>query len=184
MRRTLVQPADVSTALAELKTWLAISRPNEDALLESLLRAGIEACEGFTGQAPLSQIVEEAVPVCAGSHALSSRPVRAFLAVDLVAADGSRKPLEPDDYEFAIESDGSARIELPRRFTGRGVTARFEAGLADGWGTLPAPLKQGVIRLAAFEYRERDRSGAAAADNAPPASVIALWRPWRIVRLA
>jgi len=49
----------------------------------------------------------------------------------------------------------------------------FEAGLAVGWAGLPAPLRQGVVLLAAYLFDERDTS------TAPPVAVTALWRPFR-----
>ena len=43
---------------------------------------------------------------------------------------------------------------------------------------LDAPLRHGIVRLAAHQYRERDEGAAVL-----PAAVIALWRPYRMVRL-
>ncbi|HEX8445121.1 MAG TPA: head-tail connector protein [Sphingomonas sp.] len=42
---------------------------------------------------------------------------------------------------------------------------------------MPAPVRQGIVRLAAYLYAHRDD------DAAPPAAVAALWRPFRQVRL-
>jgi hypothetical protein len=46
------------------------------------------------------------------------------------------------------------------------------------WGA--HPLRQGVVRLAAHLYAERDGPEL----GGPPAAVTALWRPWRRMRLA
>ncbi len=184
MRRTLVQPADVSTALAELKTWLGISRSNEDDMLAGLLRAGLEACEAFTGQAPLSQTVEEHLPVRGGSYDLKSRPVRALLNAELVAQDGTRNAIDTGDLGFVLHSDGTARVESAPAFEGRAISLHLDVGLAADWATVPASLRQGLIRLAAFEYRYRDQAVGDKPQAVPPASVTALWRPWRQLRLA
>jgi uncharacterized iron-regulated protein len=53
------------------------------------------------------------------------------------------------------------------------------AGLADDWGEVSAPLREGIVRFAAHLYRDRD----AASTREPPAAVAALWRPWRELRL-
>ena len=186
MRRTIVEQADVSAAaLAELKNWLGITRPNEDDLLIDLLHASLAACEAFTGQVPLSQLVEERLPVTAGRYMLTTRPVATAIAtVELVAQDGSRSVVDPADYEVALASPGSACFHLMRELDGQGVAVRLRAGIASIWEEIPAALKQGMIRLAAFHYRDRDRTGDAASAAMPPASVAALWRPWRSMRLA
>lgn len=48
-----------------------------------------------------------------------------------------------------------------------------------GWQDLPQPLRHGIIRHAAHQYRERDAGPA----ETPPAAVAALWRPYRRIRL-
>lgn len=53
--------------------------------------------------------------------------------------------------------------------------------LPEEWDDVPQALRHGTIRLAAHLYRRRDDE----ADSAtPPASVAALWRPWRRLHLA
>ena len=184
MRRTITEPADVSTdALAELKSWLGITRPNEDALLEDLLRTSIDTCEAYTGQAALSQLIEERIPTDRRHAVLVSRPVTSLVAVEVVAQDGSRNALDPSDFEFSINSTGEASIMLNASVDGQAIAVLVRAGIAATWANVPAALKQGLIRLAAYYYRDRDVTGAGAAANAPPASVSALWRPWRLVRL-
>ena len=99
-----------------------------------------------------------------------------------IATDGTREalPLPTDALEWRIAV--SACVQLLRPFDGRGIALQLVVGIADDWDSLPASLRHGVIRLAAHLYRERDRDGKAGA--AVPASVTALWRPWRSTRLA
>ena len=52
--------------------------------------------------------------------------------------------------------------------------------MAASWELLPEGIRQGVIRLAAFQHREREGDQAA---PVPPSAVAALWRPWRRVHL-
>lgn len=182
MQRTIVAGPDLSgAALADLKSWLGISRPNEDAMLERVLGSALGLCEAFTGQAPLVQTVEERVGPRGGWTELKSRPVASLISAELVADDGSRSTLDAGDFDFRLDAASSARFELKRSLTGQSVAVRVNVGIASDWATLPAPLKQGVIRMAAHQYRDRDMSGAR--EVPPPASVAALWRPWRILRL-
>jgi uncharacterized phiE125 gp8 family phage protein len=176
MRRTIITPAVLpSAALAELKQWLGITVAADDVSLTHLLAAAMETCESFTGRMPLLQTCREALAAQGGWQMLATRPVVSVLAVE--RSDGTA--LDADAFALELEADGSARVRL---FASEpGMVVRFTAGLAPSWGELPEALRHGVIRLAAHQHREREGSGAA---PIPPASVVALWRPWRRVRLA
>ncbi len=184
MRRTITEPADVSgAALAELKSWLGISRSNEDELLAGLLLASLDMCEAFTGQAPLSQLAEERVPARAGRYSLTSQPVKSLVSAEVLAEDGTLEPLNPTEFEVEFGATGKTFFHLLKDADGQAVALLVRVGLADNWDAIPAALKQGLIRLAAFHYRDRDRTGGSKTDAVPPASVSALWRPWRNMRL-
>jgi uncharacterized phiE125 gp8 family phage protein len=180
MHRTIVQPPVLGgAALAELKHWLGISRPNDDAALTGLLEASLTICEAFTGKAPLRQTVEEIVPLISGWQELVSRPVHNITAAAVIAADGTREVLALPSAALEWRIAGNACVQLLRPFEGRGLALQLVVGIAQDWATLPAPLRHGIIRLAAHHFRDREgKSGAI-----PPASVTALWRPWRELRL-
>lgn len=179
MQRTIVQPPVLDgAALAELKHWLGISRPNDDAALTGLLETSITICEAFTGQAPLSQTVEEVIPIAAGWQELVSRPVQGLTGAALIAADGTRQTLTIPLDTIEMRIGRSACVQLLHPLEGSGVALQLVVGIAAQWDGLPAPLRQGIIRLAAHHHRDREGKASAV----PPASVTALWRPWRDVR--
>jgi uncharacterized phiE125 gp8 family phage protein len=183
MERIIVQPPVLGgAALAELKHWLGISRPAEDAALTGLLEASHGICEAFIGKSPLMQTVEEVIALVAGWQELTARPVRDVTGAALIATDGSRQtlPIPGDTFELRIAD--TACVRLLRPLEGRGVALRLVIGIAEDWEQVPAPLRHGIIRLAAHHYRDRDRDTKDSV--APPASVTALWRPWRTVRIA
>lgn len=180
MQRTIVAPAELpGAALAELKQWLAVRSPADDAALTALLRAALETCEAFTGAMPLASACEEVLTASGEWQRLATRPVIAITAVEAIPAEGPRYPLAADAYQIELEADGSGLIRVVRQGNAGRVAVRFSAGLAPAWELLPEGLRHGVVRLAAHHWRIRD-SGA---DAAPPAAVAALWRPWRRVRL-
>lgn len=182
MERIIVQPPMLGgAALVELKHWLGISRPTEDAALIRLLEASLAICEAFTGKIPLLQTVEEVVALRSGWQEVSSRPVRTLVSAALIAADGTRETLAVPGDTLELQIADSACVQLLRPFDGRGVALQLVVGIADDWEQVPAPLRHGIISLAAHHYRDRDRNGRVSA--APPAAVTALWRPWRSVRL-
>lgn len=181
MNRVILTPAELpSSALAELKQWLGVTTARDDAPLAALLAAALETCEAFTGRMPLVAVCEQTVPATTGWQALSTRPVQAITLVEGIAGDGTRLALPAGSYEIDLDADGTGRVRLPPSAAASKAAIRFRAGLADEWDSLPDGLRQGMIRLAAHQHRERDTSGAA---PLPPASVAALWRPWRRMRL-
>lgn len=180
MNRVILTPAVLSgAALAELRQWLGITTTGDDSPLLSLLTTALDVCEGFTGKMPLEAECEEVLPARSGWHILTTRPVMAIAGVEIIAADGSRSALDASAYDIDLDADGAGRIRLPD--TGARVAVRFTAGLAADWTDLPESLRHGLIRLAAHQHRERETEGAA---PLPPASVAALWRPWRRMHLA
>lgn len=180
MQRIIVQPpAPGEAALAELKHWLGISRPNDDDVLGALLDTSLALCEAFTGKAPLRQRVEETIPLCGVWHELVSRPVHEVTGAALIAADGTRAALGPLSEALEWRIGGSACVRLLRPLEGAALAVELDVGIAADWAGLPAPLRHGVIRLAAHHFRDRESKSSAV----PPASVTALWRPWREVRL-
>ncbi|HKR92528.1 head-tail connector protein [Novosphingobium sp.] len=182
MNRVTLTPAALpGAALAELKQWLGITTGRDDAPLAGLLSAALDICEGFTGQMPLEAECEEVLPALPGWHALTTRPVQAIAAIEGIGPDGVRFPLDADSYEIELEADGTGRVRLPSFGDDARVAVRFTAGIAPDWNALPPSLRHGLLRLAAHQHRERENEGAA---PLPPAAVVALWRPWRRVRLA
>lgn len=183
MQRTIVQPpVPGDAALAELKHWLGISRPNDNEVLEQLIHASLTICEAFTGKAPLRQTVEEITPLAGGWQELVSRPVREITGAELIKADGTREVIAALTEALEWRISGSACIQLQRPLEGQGMALQLVVGVAEDWSGLPAPLRHGIIRLAAHHFRHRDSHGETSASAAPPASVTALWRPWRDVR--
>jgi len=169
------------TALAELKQWLGITTSADDAPLETLLAASLAVCEGFTGSMPVESGCEEVLPASACWQPLSTMPVQAITAAEGIAPDGARFELAPEQWEAELYAGGSGQVRMPDPGAAHAIAVRFTAGLAADWDALPDALRHGLIRLAAHQHRERETSGAA---PLPPASVAALWRPWRRVRLA
>lgn len=181
MNRVILSPAVLPTsALAELKQWLGITTSRDDGALSALLATALETCEGFTGQMPLECGCEEVLGTAPGWHTLATRPVLAITTVENIAADGSRLAIGSDSYAIELDADGTGRVRLLTPHTVRRIAVRFTAGLSAGWDGLPDSIRHGLIRLAAHQHRQRESDGAA---PLPPASVAALWRPWRRLRL-
>lgn len=180
MNRVILTPAVLpSSALAELKQWLGITTAIDDAPLARLLAAALDTCEAFIGAMPIEATCEEVIDAQGGWQNLATRPVQAIAAVERLATDGTRTALAPTSWEADLDADDAGKLRLSG--TAARVAVRFTAGLAPDWDALPESLRHGVVRLAAHQHRERESNGAG---PLPPASVAALWRPWRRLRLA
>jgi hypothetical protein len=104
---------------------------------------------------------EEVLPAGRGWLGLATRPVQAITAI---------AGLPSDAWEGELDGDGGGRVRLISHGDIGFVTVRFTAGLAPDWPSLPEGLRQGVMRLAAHQHREREGSGAS---PLPPAAVAA-----------
>jgi hypothetical protein len=205
MMRVIVTPAVLPpSALAELKQWLGISTTFDDAQLSDLLATALDVCADFTGLLPLTCGVEETIPLrdaphpvdwqvrrytqdrlaaggFGGGQALASRPVQQVTGVALLQPDDTRVPVAAGGYEVRLDAEGGCHVRVNDAADHGRAVVSFTAGLAPDWDHLAQPLRHGVMRLAAHQYRQRETTGA---DALPPASVTALWRPYRRMRLA
>ncbi len=182
MKRAIVTPAALApAALSELKDWLGITTPADDTQLTALLRAALEMCEHFTGTMPLQQDCEEVLPASTAWQAFSTRPVQAITAIEGIPAEGARFALPIGNYAIELDPGGGGRVLVSNPGAAGRIAVRLTAGLAPDWASLPELLRHGILRLAAFQYRQRED---VAAPTTPPAAVAALWRPWRRLRLA
>lgn len=181
MKRTIITPPALApAALDELKDWLAITTGAEDAFLAGLLRTALETCEAFTGQMPIEATCEEIHPGDTAWRGLATRPVQAVTGVEGIPAEGARFAMASEDYLVDLDAEGGAHIRLLRQGAAGRIAVRFVAGLAPDWASLPGSLRHGIVRLAADAYRARNAEEPA---GEPRTAVLALWRPWRRMRL-
>lgn len=177
--RRVIAGGDLAPALAELKHWLGITRTVDNAQLTTLIGAGLEACEAFTGMTPLTSTIEETRDASHEWARLTTQPIAQVTDVETLADDGARASLGEEDYDLHLAGDGSAQLRLRSGPFLRRVVVTLEAGLAPDWASLPDGLRHGILRFAAFLHREGEQGA-----SEPPAAIAALWRPWRQVRLA
>lgn len=161
--------APLAVSLGEVKAYLRIDGAEEDALLAGLVRSACALCEAFTGQVLIAEARSQTIAADGQWHRLSATPVRSFEGA-FVGADAAA-------FDSLTDASGDGWVRVSGSTAARVVV---EAGLADDWNGVPEPLRQGIVRLTAHLYANRDAAG----DAGPPAAVAALWRPWRRMRLA
>ncbi|WP_242147467.1 hypothetical protein [Sphingomonas sp. BAUL-RG-20F-R05-02] len=173
MNDVTLEAGDRAAALAEVKAMLRLVSVEEDALIAALAETALGLAEQFIGQALIAREMRDVLPVSAAWQRLAYAPVRSIGAV--AAVDGAALASEAYAIDIDAAGDGWVRV-IDAGGAGR-VAVTFVAGLADGWGAIPAPIRQGAVLLAAHLFTERD------AASAVPAAVTALWRPFRRMAL-
>lgn len=171
--------AALPVALDEVRAFLRIEESAEDALIAGFVRSAAASCEAFTGRALIARTAREIVTADGAWVRLAAGPVRSIDAVAGIRADGAESALSAEAYAIDVDEAGDGWVRVARSAGVKRAAARFTAGMADDWNGVPEPLRQGIVRLAAHLY------GARGENEAPvPASVAALWRPWRRLRVA
>jgi len=168
-----IDQGGLAISLAECKAYLRLERDDEDAVLAGLIRTAMGLCEAFIGQWLLVRESEQRLEAVGGWQRLPVLPVVAVLGV----RDGETA-LPEADFAADIELSGQGWVRL----NGASLVApvvRYRAGLAMDWNGIPEPLRQGLVRLVVHLFTHRDAADA----GAPPAAVVAMWRPWRRMRL-
>lgn len=166
--------AAVAAARDAVKVELRVENSADDAAIERAAAAAMALCEAFTGQALILREWTQCVTAGRGWQLLAPVPV---VAIEPVAADGDSQPLPADAFAIDIDAGGRGWVQVSAGASTAVVQVRMTAGIASQWSELPAPIAQGITRMAAHLLEARD--GAA-----PPAAVAALWRPWRRLRLS
>lgn len=173
----VAQPV-IDDALAETKAWLRIETAFDDAAIEALVRSAIGMAEDFCAQMMFARDGTERMAASTGWTRMRACPVLAITAARTIAMDGTATALGVDAYATDIGADGDGWLRLMQSSGDSRVEADVTAGIATDWASLPDALRQGIVRLAAHLFAERESSGP------PPAIVTALWRPWRRLRMA
>lgn len=175
---TAVSQPIIDAGLAETKAWLRIETASDDASLDALVRAAIGMAEDFCGQMMFARAGVEVLPLSYEWTRLRACPVSAITAARALASDGTATALVAGSYSTDITGDGDGWVRVSQSRTETRLELDIVAGIAADWPSLPDSLRQGVVRLAAHLFTERESS------DPPPAIVTALWRPWRRMRLA
>lgn len=184
----LTPPAIEPVSLSEAKDFLRILTDDEDELLGTLITAARLMIEAASGRLLIEQswrIVLDAWPL-GGEIRLPLSPVRSLTAARVFPATGPAETVAPSSLMLVEGSDPPLiAIVGPVSSPGR-ARAAIEIDLVTGFGatrdTVPAPLRQAVLRLACrwFEHRGDVVSRDAAR---LPAEIAALVAPFRRVRL-
>lgn len=173
-------PLPLAATIAEVRAYLRMGAGIDDAVLAGLLRGASALCEQFTGQTLVMRDVRETLPVSGAWQRLSLCPVSAIIRVEGVPAEGAAFPLAISDYAIDLDPQLVGLVRVVRQGAAGRVRISYRAGMVASAGEVPDTLRQGIVMTAAQLHRERDGDGA----SGIPDAVMALWQPWRRVRIS
>lgn len=163
------EKAALCVGLEEVQAYARLETGEEEALIAGLLRTASELCETFLNQALVARAFEATVRATDGWTLLPLQPVRTITAMRQ-AANG--EALSPSSYRYDIDYEGRGLVAGLTR--GETFVVSGSAGLAAEGNSVPEPIRQGIVRLAAYMFAHRDAQGGEL-----PKDVTALWRPYR-----
>lgn len=188
----LVAPGEEPVSLADLKAQLRLEDSSEDALLTGLISAARGHVEMLTRRVLIVQSwrlyldnwpKRSNIPPFARRIPLSPNPVRRIVSVTLYDLSGVPLILAPALYRLDAARAPACLIVDPAlgrpNQGGNGIEIDFEAGYGDA-STVPAPLRQAILRLAALWFEHR-HDGDIAMLSPTPAAVEALIAPYRVL---
>lgn len=148
----------------------------ETALLERLAGTAVATAEAFCGCTLFVRGHEDVLAPGPGWQRLRSNPVTAIAGLTALPIGSAPFVLAVTDYAVDIDARGDGWVRIAGG-TDR-VAVSYSAGLAADWAGCPPALAQGLVMLVAHLFSHRED------DALPPAAVAALWRPFRVLRLA
>jgi uncharacterized phiE125 gp8 family phage protein len=184
-------PGAEPVTLDEAKAQLREASDAEDALILSLIAASRLTCERYTGRAFIMRTLSlflDAWPDD-GCVTLPCPPLVAVSSIQVYADDDSATSFPASSY-FADLAGGRVALRtnalppLPLR-AANGIEICYRAGYGAAPSDVPAPLRQGVLRMTAHLYQHRgDGLGVSAGLETPAVSGAAsLLRPYRVMGL-
>lgn len=174
-------PAEaIAGAVGAARGFLRMDGAGEQELLERLAASAILIGEAFTGTVFIARESVETIAADGEWRMLDAAPVTAITDLSGLGADGAalgEGAIPITSWSVDIDPNGLGWVRVTQAGDAVRAAVTCAAGIAATWDDLPAPLAQGVTALVAHLFA--DRSGR----EQPPASVSALWRPWRRMRI-
>ena len=185
----LAGPAVEPVSLAEAKAWLKIDGADEDDLVGALVTSARLVVEGATRRMLITQswrLVRDDWPRGPALD-LPLAPLRAIDAISVIDSAGVARTLAPASYRIDANAD-SARLCFNETPPAPGRAGGIEIDVTVGYGaapaSVPAPLRQAILALAARWFENRGDAMAPPSTDPLPSPVAELIAPYRRWRLA
>ncbi|MBL4801738.1 MAG: phage head-tail connector protein [Emcibacter sp.] len=182
MRIELISEAErLPVLLSEVRDFLKISHPDEDAMIAGYIRAATGACENFIGRKLIAQKWQLILNDWGNSGEIQI-PLSPVLAIDkmeywngtsfqeIAAGDYL---LDNTSYQAKILPDATSQWPEPDRNVA-GIQIVVSAGFGEGQNDVPHDIRLGILHWVAAAYE-----GAGFGDNQTLFMAEKLWQPYR-----
>jgi uncharacterized phiE125 gp8 family phage protein len=181
----LTQPTAEPVTLAEARSFLRESLPEDDPLITALIRAARELVEKETGLCLLNRDIAEyrdAWPQ-APTLELQSWPVAEVKELRVAGADGATSLIDPAHYYLDAASRPARLVLRPGRQAPRAGQAAngIQVTLTAGFGATPDKLPESLRQAVQMQLAQMFAQRSAIAGLAP--DVQRLLQPWRRLKL-
>jgi uncharacterized phiE125 gp8 family phage protein len=165
----------LAVSLPELKVHLRIEHDLEDVLLATLVRTATESAEMYLGQVLLQRGFEQRWEL---SATVGQKILRVPLVqIQSVVLDGLA--LVASEYSVTTNARDEKCLEIATPGSGE-IRIQYLAGSAVDWNGIPEGIRFGILRYASHLYVNRDNDRT----SAIPSAALALWQPYRKMRLS
>ena len=178
MERDPIPPAVVAAAADAVRAYLRGGQSEADGLVERMAASAILLFEAFAGRMLIVREVRETLTAQARWTRTEATPVRSIDRVEGVPAEGSAFALPPGAYAIDLDAGGDGWVRVSLAGIAGRIRVTLTAGDCADWESVPGPVAQGVVLLAAHMIEGRST------EDAPPSAVSALWRPYRRMRIS
>lgn len=178
MERDPIPQAVVAAAADAVRAYLRGAASEADGLVERMATSAIALFEAFAGRVLIVREFCETVPSDARWQRLEATPVRSISAVEGLPAEGAAFAMPVGGYAVDLDATGVGWVRVTLAGIAGRVRVTLTAGDCADWDDVPGPVAQGIVLLAAHMIEGRH------AEDAPPAAVSALWRPYRRMRMS
>ena len=178
MERDPIPEAVVAAAAEAVRAYLRGGASEPDGLVERMAASAIVLFEAFAGRVLIVRECRETLSSDARWRRLEATPVRSISAVEGLPAEGAAFAMPVGSHAIDLDAGGDGWVRVTLAGVAGRVRVTLTAGDCADWDAVPGPVAQGIVLLAAHMIEGRH------AEDAPPAAVSALWRPYRRMRMS
>lgn len=188
----ITPPSFEPITLTDAKQHLRYDYDNENALIETLIKAAREWVESYTGRALVEQTLEYAIDSYPDELRLPRPPIIEVESFKYTTADGTLTAIVADQYTLDVSAALQPRI-VPAynvswpatRSQPSSLRIRYKAGYAregspTDHDTIPASLRAAIKLLVGHWFKNRESVVIGATANEVPIAAQALCDPYRV----
>ena len=189
--KLITAPQEEPITLAEAKSHLRITSTDEDALIETWIKAVREYCEGYQNRAYITQTWELSLDRFPDNSIIKVPlpPLQDITSIKYYDPEGTEKEFSSDDYEVDTYSEpGRVSLGYGKSWPSEilrpvnGVIIEFIAGYGDTADKVPEKVKQAIKVLIGELYEHREVTDVKELKEVPFAvkALLGLERIWPI----